>query len=264
MRACLGRASALMKTNNFPKLIIFIGPQGAGKTTHARILSKWFKRLNRDAHVTSLTHYTVFHLGFIRLLGLLCKTNVVKVRFYEDLPPQPFPSTEIYRRLFPLLIFLHFIGFTLSLIKLRLLMFLHEIIIEHEGYIFKQLADLNFLAMFIKLRPDAVAGGLLKRFNMMILNMLLNDEVLIVRLRVGVNVLKKRYINRPHIEPTHYILFQERVYNITIKHLSACGKLRVIAIDSSANIAKVFLNIVTKVFKNRSIFKRRSSMINIH
>jgi len=233
-----------MNTNTFPKLIILIGLQGVGKTTYARILSKWFKCLNRCVHIASLIHYTVFHLKFISLLGCLCKTNTVKVKFYEDLSSQPSPSPEIFRRLFPLLIFLHFIGFVLFLIKQRFLMFSRDVVIEHEGYVFKQLADLNFLAAFAKIRLDEVGGRLLKRFNMMILSILLKNEALIIRLRADVNVLKKRYVNRPHIEPTHYILFQERVYNIITELLSAYWKLNIIDIDSSRNITETFFKIV--------------------
>lgn len=228
-------------------LIIFIGPQGAGKTTQAMLLLKRLKSLNYDVNVTSLITYAFFHLKFISLLNKLCKTNVIMVKFYEDLPPQPSPSPEIYRRLFVLLLVLHFMGFMLSLIKRAFLKLFHEMLIEHEGFIFKQIADLYFLAGFVKIELNSASGKLLKMLSTLLLSSLLKERVIIIRLESDINSLKKRYVKRPHIEPTHYINFQNSVYRKLVKRLSEFPNIDVLELDSSQTIAKTHLNIVSSI-----------------
>jgi hypothetical protein len=64
------------------------------------------------------------------------------VKFYEDLPPQPYPNPKIVRRLFGLVIVLHLVGSILSSVKQKTLMLFCDVLIEYEGSVFKQLADL--------------------------------------------------------------------------------------------------------------------------
>jgi hypothetical protein len=170
------------------------------------------------------------------------------VKFYEDLPPSPSPSPKIGRKLFILLIFLHFIGFTISLAKKRLLMLLHQVVIEHEGYVFKQLADLYFLAAFDKVESNSITNILLKRFSMMLLSALLKNRTLIIHLRGDVNVLKKRYAKRPHVEPTHYLHFQEKMYSKLIKYLADSLKVDIVSVDFSLEVDKVYSTIAKAVY----------------
>jgi len=230
------------------RLVVFVGCQGAGKTTQAFLLLKALKSLKYDAYMISLADYVIFQQKFINLLKQLCKTNVVIVKFYEDLPPGLSPSPEIYRRLFMLLIFLHFVGFTISLIKKRLFMLLCQVVIEHEGYVFKQLADIYFLVAFAKVKPNSVISTLLKRFSIILLSTLLKDKILIIHLRADVNILKKRYAKRLHVEPAHYLHFQEKVYSRLIEYLANSHNIDIVNVNSDLEVAKVYSTIANAVY----------------
>lgn len=229
-------------------LIIFVGPQGVGKSTHAKILSMKLKSLeDYNPHISTLVHYTIFHVSFVKSLFKLCKTNTVTIKFYEDLPPQPSPSPEVYKRLFSLLIFLHFIGYIISLAKYKLLKMFYRIIIEHEGFVFKQIADLGFLAAFAKVRHDEFAWTLLRKFSRLLLSTLTKDRVIIVRLETNLDTLKKRYSARPHIEPSHYIDFQNRIYRRIVKTLNTLPNISVINMDTERVIAETHSEILNSV-----------------
>ncbi|MEM4005299.1 MAG: hypothetical protein QXM43_06645 [Desulfurococcaceae archaeon] len=229
-------------------MVIFVGPQGAGKTTHARFLSRELRSLGYDVRVTSLIEYTVFHLKFIGLLNRICKTNIVTVKFYADLPPQPSASPEIYRRLFSLLILLHFTGYLMSLIKYRLLRVFHRVLIEHEGFIFKQIADLHFMAGYAKVKLNSVTGRLLKRFNALLLSVLLKDRVIVIRLEADISSLQQRYIGRPHIEPAHYLSFQNTIYEKLLKWLSSLYNIKVLNINSDRRIVELHSDIFNFIY----------------
>jgi len=231
-------------SRKYPRLlIVFVGPQGVGKTAHALLLSRELKSLGCDVHITSLIGYTVFHLKFIGLLNRICKTNVVAIKFYEDLPPQPSASPEIYRRLFSLLILLYFIGYLMSLIKYKLLRIFHRVLIEHEGFIFKQIADLHFMAGYAKVKSSSLTGRLLKRFNVLLLSALLKNLVIIVRLEADISSLQQRYVGRLHIEPAHYLSFQNRIYEKLLKWLDSLSNINVLNINSDRRVVEVHSDI---------------------
>jgi hypothetical protein len=222
------------------KLIVFVGCQGAGKTTQAFLLLNDLISLGYNVCIASFIDYTIFHLKFIGLLGRLCRENTIRVKFYEDLPPSPSPSPEIYRRLFILLVLLHFVGFVISSIKRKFLKFLYQLVVEHEGYVFKQFVDIYFLAIFAKIRSKSMADTLLRRFSMMLLSALLKDKILVVHLTAKKpNILKKRYIKRPHVEPTFYLCFQEKMYAKLIEYLARSRNIDVVNVDCNLSATKV-------------------------
>jgi len=229
-------------------MIIFVGSQGVGKTTQARLLWKKLKSTGCDAHITSLIHYTIFHLKFISLLSRLCRKNAIIIKFYEDLPPQASPSPEIYRKVFGLLVILHFIGFVLSVIKQKLLMLFYDVLIEHEGYVFKQLADLYYLARVVNVDSNSVAGKLLKFLTAFLLGSLIMIKYRIIYLQADYSSLKTRYLKRrTHIEPLDYISFQNKIYNMLILGLNSLISGIVIKLDADRSIGKVHLDVISHV-----------------
>ncbi|MGC9107628.1 MAG: AAA family ATPase, partial [Infirmifilum sp.] len=133
-------------------MIVLIGPQGAGKTTLAKLLVEELRAQGFKSCIVKAIDYTIFHHMFIRFVNRLVKDNVVFVVFYENLPPQRSASPAIFRRFLPLLVFLYMLGLIISLLKLKLFRLVKGcgIILDDEGFIFKQLPDLLFLIAYSK------------------------------------------------------------------------------------------------------------------
>ncbi len=240
-----------MRTHNYI-MIIFVGPQGVGKTTQASLLQRKLGRSNYNTILTSLTDYTILHIRLIKILGRLCRLckNCVMVKFYDDLPPHPSPSPEMYRRLFSLVVMAHLIGLVISYIKMKLLMLRNKMLIEHEGFVFKQIPDLYYLARFAKVSDRSIAGILLKFLTKFILRLLvrIKDSATIVYLRACPEVLKPRYSGRPHIEPSHYISFQNEIYDKLTAFYAMIGG-SVVEVDANASVHEVHQNVVRALRK---------------
>jgi hypothetical protein len=233
--------------------VIFIGPQGSGKTTRARLLVERLYARGVRACVIKMVDYTVFHLWFIRFINLLVRDNVVLVRFYENLSPQRSASPNIFERLLPILALLHILGLILSLIKLMALRALRrcEVIVDDEGFVFKQLSDFYYLAVSVS--PGITSSKLSSVF----LRVLLTAMIVVIRGGVIVHVstpyevLVERYKRRGVVEPRAYIEFQEGVYNTMrdILYSRRGCECHYVTIDDRENPHKSINNIIYTILK---------------
>jgi ribose 1,5-bisphosphokinase PhnN len=234
------------------RVIVFIGPQGSGKTTLAKQLTRELRAQGFRPCIVKIIDYTILHLWFIRFVNRLVRDNVVLVKFYENLPPQRSASPAIFRRLLPLLVFSHMLGLVMSLLKLKLFKLMKGcgVIVDDEGFIFKQLPDLLFLVAYSKpsIRELKLAR-MFSKFSVILVRRTLRRGV-IVRVKAPYSVLRERYARRGRIEPRSYIEFQDRVHDIVLRHVSVlynyCRHVEVDGVgDVVWNLKQVFNFITT-------------------
>ncbi|MBE9391236.1 hypothetical protein IOK49_03995 [Fervidicoccus fontis] len=222
-------------------MIVLIGPQGSGKTTLAKLLVEELRAQGFRPCIVKMIDYTMFHILFLRFVNRLVWDNVVYVKFYENLPPQKSASPTIFRRFLSLLVVLHMFGLVMSLLKLRLFRLVRRcrIIVDDEGFIFKQLPDLLFLVAYSKpgVRELKLAG-MFSKLSVVLARNTLRGGV-IVRVKAPYSVLRERYARRGLIEPRSYIEFQDRVYDIVLRYLSVlCNDCRHVEVDGVGDVMR--------------------------
>jgi DNA polymerase III delta prime subunit len=198
----------LQKVKRGKIFIVFIGPQGAGKTTLARLLTrklmcKGFRMCN-----IRLIDYTIYHYIYLKVLISIAK-NV--------------DFAEVFSRLLLLFIILHFIGSSISILKFALLRFIWrcEVIIEDEGFIFKEIADIYFtLGITNSLRAGAnqhiVRSFLKYLFSIGRKSM---KNTILIYVNAPYSILKMRYErNRKKVEDRRYVAFQDSIYKLLLNH----------------------------------------------
>jgi deoxyadenosine/deoxycytidine kinase len=198
------------------KLVVFVGPQGSGKTTQAKLLSENLKLRGLSVHVTSLSYSPLFQQLFLKFAKKVSGTRLVESKFYEDIPTQTAPNIEIIGKTFGLELFLQLICLVFSQIKLAFLKPFSEILIDHEGYIIKQIVDLKGLANGTKINPHSLTEKLSESFSRLLLRLIIKRGIVVIYLEAEAESLKQRYRKRgSHIEPTEFINFQiTRIHDI--------------------------------------------------
>jgi deoxyadenosine/deoxycytidine kinase len=182
------------------------------------------------------------------MLSRLCSTETAFVKFYEDLPPQPSINPEIYRKLFSLLLAFHLVGFVLSAIKQRVLMLFYETLVEHEGHVLKQIADLHYFANLIKVSRHSLAGKSLSVLTALLLRSLAKSKAIIIHLEGEPDSLRPRYLRRnTHIEPSDYINFQNRIYDELILILKGSIDRSIIKLDANRPILELYQEIISSI-----------------
>ena len=240
-------------SNDKHYVIVFIGPQGSGKTTLAKPLNKKLTAQGFRSCIVKMTDYTIFHIWFIKFVTWLVRDNIVFVKFYENLAPQKLASPTFFRRLLLFLIVLHMFGLVMSLLRLRLFRLVRRcrIIVDDEGFIFKQIPDLLFMVAYSK--PGVRELKLVRMFFKFLVIIARNTlrGCVIVRVRAPYSVLRERYVRRGLIEPRSYIEFQDRVYDIVLRYVPVlyndCRHIEVDGVrDVVRNLEQVFNAIITR------------------
>ena len=221
--------------------IILIGPQGSGKTTLAKFIVKKFLSKGFNPCVIKLIDYTIFHHIYLKMLGELTKRS---------------DSREVFIRLFPLYILIHFIGLVISLTKLLSYMVFNRcrIYIEDEGFIFKEIADLYFLAGVSEAIEDRLDKRLLKQFLKFLFRIFekMSKSCIIIYVDAPYEILVHRYIIRKQIENRSYIDFQRFLYKLIIyrmsKYISSQNEYQYVYIENVDKTAKIStLNLITRI-----------------
>lgn len=222
------------------KLIIFIGPQGAGKTTQAKLLARHMQRIcNTKVKTIKLIHYSILHKLYFSILKIFKR---MRVKFYEGHPYTEVPSRKLFAALFPLYLLLHLLGFAISSMLFTLFKKISRgYVIEDEGYIFKQLADLLYTALFYKI--DLSKNSMLK-FILDILirkvRLMFNYTTVVYLRTTNHKILRKRYITQKRglIEPLHYVLSQIATYDVLINTVATAE--RVLILNSSERPTRIY------------------------
>jgi thymidylate kinase len=249
-------------------LIVFVGAQAVGKTTQARLLFSKLRKMGYSrAHMTDLVHYTLLHLNFQEFLRQLCKSRKIMDRFYEGEEPRETVDPQVYKKLFVLMEGLHIFGYLISIFKLKMLMIRKKILIEYDGYIFKQLADLWFLANELKVTDaEGYALRFLRKITaFLLLSAFKLDTLVVVFCEADYETIKSRCLVRGClIEPEKYVTFQYVLYNKIIKIIPKMTKssVKVLRVNSNRSIMDVHSEIVSTLLQyfrymsTRSIVKR--------
>jgi len=162
--------------------------------------------------LVKLDAYTFFHISYIRIVNRLFRRVGVIVRFYEDLPPAFSAPPSAYRKLMPLMVALHLLGFLASQVKLLLARRGAQVLMEDEGFVFKQIPDLLFLAGWSGSHRSKPLLKLLSFSTLFLLTAARRLDPVIVWLRADHGTLQARYGRRgTPIEPRIYVEFQERL-----------------------------------------------------
>lgn len=216
-----------------PRVVVFVGPQGSGKSTLAYIFNKLFK-----VKVVKAIFYTIFHIWGIKIINFLgaISGKTVVVKFYEDDAPRLSASPELYRRLMRFFVLLHILGLVIDHIAILLRSWKagNKIVIEDEGFIYKQLADLLYLAKFVGF---PMGHPLIKFFVSLALMILKHVDKAVLFMVHDYNILRSRYLKQKaytgwrKVEPVDYVLFQIAVYK-------AVGVGCVV--DASGDLKRVF------------------------
>jgi deoxyadenosine/deoxycytidine kinase len=195
------------------QLIVFIGAQGSGKTTQARLLSKSLTDTGLRVQTTSLSYSPLFQELFIKLATKISGTHIVKAKFYEDAPARAVPNSNIIEKTFGLAIFFQFVSLVLSQIKLMLLRPSCDILIDHEGYLIKQMTDFKYLA-----DTETWSPSITKEFAACFTQFLFNligkqNSLILIYIKSMPEKLKPRYQKRgSYIEPAGFVNFQNVLF----------------------------------------------------
>jgi hypothetical protein len=175
-----------------------------------------------------LDTYTLLHISYIRIMRRLFRRAGVIVRFYEDQPPASLIPPPAYRKLMPLMVALHLLGFLASQVKLLLTRCGARVLIEDEGFVFKQIPDLMFSAGWSGAHRSRFLLKLLSFSTLFLLTAARKLDPVIVWLRADHGTLRERYGRRKTpIEPRIYVEFQER-----LRARLLCG-FRVLELDAT-------------------------------
>lgn len=157
---------------------------------------------------TATTLYHVFH-------KLVAKLRPFYGRFYDNLETRRLPPPGILSRLMALTCLLRLIGGIISLIKLYILKLFYDVLVEHEGFIFKSFADLVYELHYLSkysYRPTKMNRKIVN-FTIMLLLRVIPKYTIVVRFNTPYEVLRERYaLERNHVEPRGYIEIERMVY----------------------------------------------------
>ena len=142
-------------------------------------------------------------------------------------------------------------GFIISLLKQKILSSYFDIVIEHDCYIFKLLADLWFMAKRININKEEISFKLLTKITSFSILMLLRNKITIIMLHSDYNSIYDRCQMRGSpIEPAKYINFQYNFYDDLANLISRSVKSDSIAIhhiDVNQSINDIHTEILSYV-----------------
>ncbi|MEM4468894.1 MAG: hypothetical protein QXS32_07520 [Candidatus Nezhaarchaeales archaeon] len=208
------------------KLIYILGPEGAGKTTTANLLSHYIRSGWTDK--VKITEIRSSHLYVYLLKSLLMKLG--RVEYYKY--PRGFLIKRIDRlylsRIIKFLLFAELTAIVvLALIKVRLHLLLGYVVICTR-YVIDTIIDLLAYTLV------APQGRLLVyKFIMPILLRLIPEGLPIIYLDANYDVLVKRYEERnSYLEPPNWISFYRSMSRAILR--AVLGHYKVVVIDTSS------------------------------
>jgi len=231
-------------------LVIFLGPQGSGKTTQAILLKRKLENEGYRVAVTESIHYTVLLRIWHKFLILLTRRKI-KYRFRSKGLIEEFVEPSLLARMFKVDFIINLLSALFSFLKISLLLFLYPIVIEHEGYIYNHLAYLFFIY-----RKLFTINFVLRKYKVLL--RLLPRKRLIILLDISSlepSDLYIRYGKRGSLtEPWYYVKYQAAIY----KALALAEPLKVM-LDASIDrnlLADTAYKLVLQIYEGLSIKSR--------
>ncbi len=222
-------------------LIILMGPQGVGKTTLARTLHQRYAFLQRcRTAMIAADSANSIHTAYLRIISNL---RGLHIKFYLDRPGVLCPDPQVLSKLWVIEFLIGIFGHILALLKLALLLLSHDVIIEHEGYTFKFVANFAYIQyMYANIIAKSRSTRRITRALTLILttaiqslirlSKLMKLRIYVINVQSTYNKLISRYRLRDSpVEPRHYIEFQLSIFNIIEELLRSLTR--------TINVAKV-------------------------
>lgn len=207
-------------------VVVFIGPQGAGKSYHAQKILKSSIINIINSILVSLNYHALLHVKFTEIIdSIICKIldSCISAKFYLNKPKMTLGSPQIYNAFFPIFYLIHFLAFIISELCISLLMLTNDLIIDQEGYVFKQIADLHYLARYARISDKSLIWKALRKLYLLLLLMAMKKNLVIFHLEVEYSELIRRYKKRDLIESPYYINTQKFVYNAISSIIKSCN-----------------------------------------
>jgi len=201
--------------NSWPRLIAFVGPVGAGKSTHIRLIASRFRKNGLKVKTTSLktNHFFASALTLILAQMLVRKRkDVSRIRaLFEDKP-------RVFRRLFKLWLSLDVISVSLQFLLTIYLPLMVGYTVLVEEYIPATIADYIYIAKAMGLPFRSLSSTL----NSMLKLMHLGGPTQVIFLDADADTLKFRWNCRGSLdEKSDYFSMQRSALLSLSKKLSS-------------------------------------------
>jgi len=226
-------------------LVIFVGPQGTGKTTQALILQKNLKGLGIRVALTEAIYHTVllriWHKFVSRITG-----RKIRYRFRPSRGVEEFVEPTLLAKISIIDFVFNILSAIISLIKIQTLMLIYQVVIEHEGFLFNHLAYLAYVY-----RRHMSPTSTIRKYNLLLRLIPKNTFVIFLNPEgMSRSSLHWRYRKRMSPEePYHYILWQTLAYRMLLRHLGDDAYIVVNAEGKVSDVSKAInLAISRKIY----------------
>lgn len=191
-------------------LVILIGPEGAGKSTQAKLLLRWLQRNHKKSKFVEIKSHHLLAYVFVKLMMWLGRSS-----------SYPYPNCA-YKWLDPdILRALQKLWFTLELISILLLTLIRVYIPFWFGYVVICEGGLPYTYAYLSNAIDFFKLELDCRSIMLLLRFIPNNSRIII-LDANYDVLLERYTKRgTYAEPIRVIEFQKNSFDFFMHHYKA-------------------------------------------
>jgi len=189
-------------------LVVLLGPQGVGKTTQALLLKKKLSRLGYRVTITESIYHTIILKIWYKLIITLTGRRI-RYKFHPNGAIEEFVEPNMLKRMINIDFMINLISAVISALKIRLLSAIFPIVIEHEGFLYNQVAYLSFIY-----RKHMDIRTLIDKYCIFLRLIPKNALVIVLDVaRLRQEDLQARYRRRGSLsEPWYYIKHQSLIY----------------------------------------------------
>jgi DNA polymerase III delta prime subunit len=231
-------------------LIIFLGPQGSGKTTQAILLKRKLEGEGYKVAITEGIYYTLFLWVWHKIVMILTGRKI-RYKFRDNAMVEEFVEPLLLIHISKIDFIINLFSAIFSFLKISLLLLFYPIVIEHEGYIYNHLTYLIFIY-----RKLFTIKFVLKMYK--ILLRLMPRKRLVILLDISslkFSDLYIRYKERGSLsEPWYYIRYQAAIY----KAFASVEPLKIV-LDAGMDkdiLANIAYKLVLQIYKSLSANSR--------
>jgi len=233
------------------KLIVFVGPQGSGKTTLASVLRILLERKKRRVCMTKLDTHAFFTKILGEILIKIVKENAIYEKFYINESPRKMLAPRFLEKLSAFYFLIYSLAIHLALIKIQFKHLINcNIIIDDEGFIFKILTDMLFFCHRNKCLISRNPKKLNKRVVTIIyivIKIISKLHLIIIKVNANYDIIAQRLLQRQQkVEPYAYL----KCWEITFKIFSTLTKdmvINSISLNNNNSLNEIIHDLYYKV-----------------
>jgi len=232
------------------KLIVFVGPQGSGKTTLASILRILLEKKKRGVCMTKLDTHIFFTKILEKILIKIVKENTIYEKFYINENPRKMLAPKFLKKLSALYLLIYKLAIYFALIKVQFKRLINcNIFIEDEGFIFKILTDMLFFCHRNECLISQNSNRLNKNIVIIIyitIKILSNLHLTVIKVDTNYNIISQRLLQRQQkIEPYAYLKYWEvtfKIFSVLIQRMT----INLISLDNNNSLSKAIYELYYK------------------